>query len=388
MKKKFEAMPRINAASDTASNDFKNPFDQLADDTSTDSSDALSIARAIKNAAPDKQTRDAIVRLFRRIPLLAPDTSAPVRTSALAQSKAFYKPIKDAVLREAPHLKGLLQDPTGLVNAPTAFYLNYPPMPVVDETIDSPCATMRLIRAQGHKKDQATLLCDVIFAHRAIPPKETRELPGDHALFDVNAPEDARVDSLVADEIFFRAHQYLTRRRALYGTLTVVAGEVAWQNVVEALKALPATSASGKPISVHDLNCMTADGVFFEAKVVVGIKKPKVDEATSSKNAKDTDTNRKEALSVFIHVSHPSAIFTRLKDANGARLHDMVNSLLHTCARTVDEVPPGAFRVYQDLVPEVSMNSAQRQLKELRKREFMFKKAVPKSTSQTAPKCV
>lgn len=202
---------------------------------------ALMVVCELMEGVGDRAKADAIRDLFHGMHLSA---HLAGRTEGLAMdsasTKALFNPLMAEVTRVAPHLHGLLQHPSGPLNAPTSYQLHWPPPPVVAETLDSPCATMAIVRAQGVDRSK-TFVSDVIFSHRNIPPDDLQPIPGHKALFDSSAKPEDRLAVLKADRLMFALHRAIVRLRSTMshglGSFNIVAGGVGWDNTQDALRS-------------------------------------------------------------------------------------------------------------------------------------------------------
>lgn len=217
---------------------------------------------------------------------------------------------------------------------------------------------MKLVRAQGHKQHQSTFICDVIFGHRPAPPPHLQPFPGDGAIYDSRRESyEEHLEAYRADQIMVKFHRELTRLRATstHGTLTLVAGGVAWHSVTTALQDL------GSDFRVVELDCDLGSSQFKVYVVFEG----------------------REARSIFLQLAHPSAIFFARQHIKKrmAMLNDMANALLHTLAS--NHLPEESLFVYRDLLYPSTVNvsgyrvTASEVLRELCRRETQNKVATP-----------
>lgn len=328
---------------------------------------ALSIVHCIQSAVPCVADADAIRDFF---VTMSTSTSQPGDISEPLQNatKALFNPIIDEIKRIAPGL--VLQHPSGLLNAATSFQLHYPPPPAVAETLHSPCATMKIVRAQG--VNHSSFVGDVVFAHRAVPPESLQPRPGHKAIFDGKASfvkraapaisdDSQAVATLKADSLMFALHEEVVRLRAQAKTFNVVASGVAWQNTQEALARL-GEARLGEGWVVREVQ-----NVFqFKIDYYVPVRALIVFKVQAKRTV---------CQSVFLKIDHPSAQFYR-RAPEKAVLADAANALL-ALARGGVVLHPSAHRVYRDLFGMKVAKAAKKENKfaSLRKAELARKEA-------------
>lgn len=310
------------------------------------------LARALVENAVDElsvSVGQGILDMLRKISGLR--AAGRSLADGLEATKAAQQPLRNALADVAPAIAPTkIEYPTGVMCAPTAVFLHYPPAPpseqvaagAANELMSSRCETVKLLRAQGWTVGQSTYMADVLPTARPIPPDALNAYPGHRALFDVNAADERQaVQTLCADELMYRWFEETVRLRAVSGgTLNVASGTIAWETAKNVLSALDGKRLSdGRyAYSDHVFACYHHHGVEIEFEYVV------------VRSSQDGRARKARVESVWIGVVHPSSFFYN-QSIPKAILIDASMALLHLVAgTTATALPAGASTVYQDLV--------------------------------------